>query len=166
VPVDRSTRTDPGGASLRRAQRRAARRPSRRPAARRVVPSSAKRRSGRRHSRVTAIAPSSQDRGRRKKGILVPRDGIEPPTRGFSRLGNPRKSRRFGPFHGPTAAPVPQKPKIRPVQPRHPAVEDRGHPARGRSKPQPTMPIPMAIPRKRRGKTAWAQLLEDVDADG
>ena len=51
----------------------------------------------------------------------VRRDGIEPPTRGFSSAceGRPicKRSRRLGPFAGPTAAPVPQR-WIRVVQPR------------------------------------------------
>ena len=67
----------------------------------------------------------------------VPRDGIEPPTRGFSIVGGEasavriqRKTRAIGPFAPTTAAPVPQR-VIKIVVPRtvgRHRGSDRAHP--------------------------------------
>src|SRR5262245_2728775 len=81
----------------------------------------------------------------------VPRDGIEPPTRGFSRLGGERKSRRLGPFSGVDAAPVPQKARIPLVQPRNPAPEatKERRPGSIFAAVRATPPIQVGLPGKR-----------------
>jgi integrase len=103
-------------------------------------------------------APAARAREKKTRGkkaeIVVPRDGIEPPTRGFSRPAEPRFSRRIGPFSRAPAAPVPQRPKIALVMPRWPAVEA----TKRRTSPSPWKPtsrpdrdvIPIVQPRRRR----------------
>jgi integrase len=99
----------------------------------------------------------------RRAVISVPRDRIELPTRGFSKLGGSQKQRRLGPCLSAAAAPVPQKAKIVPVLPRRPAPESTKKRGRGSklAAVRARCPLPVATPRKRRGS-----VLRTADTDG
>jgi hypothetical protein len=81
----------------------------------------------------TLVADPRNAKPRRKRGLVVPRDRIELPTRGFSRTSGTgsfqRKSRRLGPFKAARAAHLPQ-PLVPIVKPRTTSLRRKARPRR------------------------------------